>query len=201
MSLDTVTLDDALRLLSCHARSRRTDGEEIVVANGRYGPYIKKGTETRSLADEEQLFTVTPRRRWPSSPSRRSGAGAVQAKPPLSDLGPDPGTGQADRRQGRPVRALRDRRRDEREPPSRRRPEGLTMDRALELLAERRAKGPAPKRTRRAAGRALTHDRRPDPLSSSVRDAERIVARAGSGVSRSRSDAGITVAGGRVVSL
>ena len=60
MSLDTITLEDALRLLSLpRTLSVPNDGEEIQVANGRYGPYIKQGKETRSLGDEEQLFTVT----------------------------------------------------------------------------------------------------------------------------------------------
>ena len=59
MSLDTITLDDALRLLTLPRTLTAPDGEEILVANGRYGPFIKKGSETRSLASEEQLFTVT----------------------------------------------------------------------------------------------------------------------------------------------
>ena len=59
MSLETVTLEDALRLLSLPRVLKTSDGEAIQVANGRYGPYIKMGAETRSLADEEQLFTVT----------------------------------------------------------------------------------------------------------------------------------------------
>ena len=121
MSLETLTLEDALRLLSLPRVLTAPDGEEIQVANGRYGPYIKKGSETRSLTDEEQLFTVTVEEATAmlAQPKERRGRG--QAKPPLKDLGPDPTTGQADRRQGRTVRPVRDRRRDEREPPARRR--------------------------------------------------------------------------------
>jgi len=151
MSLETVTLEDALRLLSLPRALTAPDGEEIQVANGRYGPYIKKGTETRSLASEEQLFTVTPEEAMEllAQPKERRGRG--QAKPPLKDLGPDPASGKPIVvKEGRFGPYVTDgetnaslRRGDD--------PEGLTMDRALELLAERRAKGPAPKKTRRVA--------------------------------------------------
>ena len=154
MSLDTITLDEALRLLSLpRTLSAPNDGEEIQVANGRYGPYIKQGKETRSLADEEQLFTVTTDEALAllAQPKERRGRG--QAKPPLKDLGPDPGTGKPIVvKEGRFGPYVTDgetnaslRRGDD--------PEGLTMDRALELLAERRAKGPAPKKTKRVAGK------------------------------------------------
>ncbi len=153
MSLETITLDDALRLLSLPRTLDSPDDEEIVVANGRYGPYVKKGKETRSLADEEQLFSLTTDEALAllAQPKERRGRG--QPKPPLADLGPDPASGRTivvkDGRFGPYVTdgetnaSLR--RGDE--------PEGLTMDRALELLAERRAKGPTPKRPRRAAGK------------------------------------------------
>ena len=62
MSLDTVTLDDALRLLSLPRVARHRPGRRrarSTAQNGRYGPYVKKGAETRSLDDEEQLFSVT----------------------------------------------------------------------------------------------------------------------------------------------
>ena len=61
MSLETVTLEQAVQLLSL-PRVVGTDpdgGEEITAQNGRYGPYLKKGTDSRSLASEDQLFTVT----------------------------------------------------------------------------------------------------------------------------------------------
>ena len=59
MSPETVSLDDALRLLTLPRVVGELDGEEVTAQNGRYGPYVKKGSESRSLETEEQLFTVT----------------------------------------------------------------------------------------------------------------------------------------------
>ena len=140
MSLDSVTLEDALRLLTLPRRLVGADGEEILVSNGRYGPYVKKGSETRSLASEEQLLTVTAEEAEAllAQPKTRRGRGA--AKPPLREIGTDPGNGRqvvvkdgrfgpyvtdgetnASLRKGDTV-------------------EALTPERAFELLAERRAK-------------------------------------------------------------
>jgi DNA topoisomerase-1 len=153
MSLESLTLEDALRLLSLPRALTAPDGEEILVSNGRYGPFIKKGKETRSLGEEEQLFTVTTDEALAllAQPKERRGRG--QAKPPLKDLGADPASGKLIVvKEGRFGPYVTDgetnaslRRGDD--------PEGLTMDRALELLAERRARGPAPKKTRRPAGK------------------------------------------------
>ena len=150
-----MTLEDALRLLSLPRALEPGDGgDEIQVANGRYGPYIKRGAETRSLTDEEQLFTITSEEAIAllAQPKERRGRG--QAKPPLKELGPDPGTGKPivvkDGRFGPYVT-------DGETNASLRRGddvEALTMDRALELLAERRAKGPAPKKTRKRAAKS-----------------------------------------------
>ena len=92
MSPETVTLEEALRLLTLPRTLGESDGEEVVAANGRYGPYVKKGKESRSLDTEEQLFTITldealaklaepssgaaapPRRRSRSSATTRSAA-------------------------------------------------------------------------------------------------------------------------------
>ncbi|HLZ38447.1 MAG TPA: type I DNA topoisomerase [Mycobacteriales bacterium] len=154
MALDTVTLADALRLLAL-PRVLGVDpafGEEVTAQNGRYGPYVKRGSESRSLEHEEQVFTVTldealallaqPRGRGP-----RAGAAAA---PPLRELGPDPAT-------GRPM-VVKDGRfgpyvTDGETNASLRKGDdvaGLTLERAAELLAERRAPGPA---TRAARGR------------------------------------------------
>ena len=151
MSLDTVTLEDAVRLLTLPRTLEAPDGEEIVVSNGRYGPFVKKGSETRSLDSEAQLLTLTVEEAEEllAKPKERRGRGAP--KPPLKELGPDPSSGKPlvvkDGRFGPYVTdgetnaSLR--KGDE--------VEGLTLERALELLAERRAKGPSePRRTSRA---------------------------------------------------
>ncbi|MDQ4104177.1 MAG: DNA topoisomerase, partial [Actinomycetota bacterium] len=150
MTVETVTLEDALRLLSL-PRVVGTDpetGQEITAQNGRYGPYLKKGTDSRSLADEEHIFTVTldEAHKIYAEPKRRGRQAA--AKPPLRELAPDPVTGKpmivkegrfgpyvtdgagvnASLRKGDNV-------------------ETLTDERAAELLAEKRAKGPATPRS------------------------------------------------------
>jgi DNA topoisomerase I len=148
MSPETVTLEEAVELLSLPRTLAGSDGEEILVSNGRYGPFVKKGAETRSLESEEQLLTITPAEAEAvlAQPKQRRGRGAP--KPPLKELGPDPGS-------GRPL-VVRDGRfgpyvTDGETNASLRRGddvEQLTLDRALELLAERRAKGPAQPRRR-----------------------------------------------------
>ncbi|MGD9987813.1 MAG: type I DNA topoisomerase [Pseudonocardia sp.] len=162
MSVETVTLDDALRLLSL-PRLVGTDpesGDEITAQNGRYGPYLKKGTDSRSLTDEEQMFTVTLEEaleiyKQPKQRGRRTAA----ATPPLRELGNDSATGKpmvikdgrfgpyvtdgetnASLRKGDSV-------------------EEITDERASELLADRRAKAPvkkAPARKKTAAASKST---------------------------------------------
>ncbi|HEU0337061.1 MAG TPA: type I DNA topoisomerase [Gaiellaceae bacterium] len=143
MSLDTVTLDDARTLLSLPRTLVAPDGEEITVANGRYGPYVRKGNQTGSLASEEQLLTITTEEALAvlAQPKQRRGRGAP--KPPLKDLGPDPATGKPlvvkDGRFGPYVT-------DGETNASLRRGdsvEALTVERAVELLTERRAKAGA----------------------------------------------------------
>ncbi len=84
--------------------------EEITAQNGRYGPYLKRGTDSRSLATEDQMFTITldEALKIYAEPKRRGRQGA--ATPPLRELGSGPGVGEADGDQGRPVRSVRHRR-------------------------------------------------------------------------------------------
>ena len=95
MTTDTVTLEEALRLLSLPrlVGSDPESGDEITAQNGRYGPYLKKGTDSRSLTSEEQLFTVTLDEaleiyKQPKQRGRRTAA----ATPPLRELGEDSAT-------------------------------------------------------------------------------------------------------------
>jgi DNA topoisomerase I len=151
MSLDTVTLEDALRLLSL-PRVVGTDasGEEITAQNGRYGPYLKKGTDSRSIDSEEQLFEITLEEALAiyAQPKQR-GRGRTSAAP-LRELGTDPTSGlPVVVKEGRFGAYVTDgesnatlRRGDS--------VESVTIERASELLAEKRAKGPATKRGRTA---------------------------------------------------
>ena len=108
----TVTLDDALRVLSLPrvVGVDPADGEEIVATNGRYGPYLKKGSDSRSLGPEEQLFTVGARRgAGIIRPAQRAAAAGALPPPRFANSGPTPTPGRRSA-QGRPLRAVRDRR-------------------------------------------------------------------------------------------
>ncbi|MET9108474.1 type I DNA topoisomerase [Streptomyces zhihengii] len=154
MSIDTVTLAEALKLMSL-PRVVGTDAEgvEITAQNGRYGPYLKKGTDSRSLENEDQLFSITLDEALAiyAQPKQR---GRAAAKPPLKELGTDPvserpvvvkdgrfgpyvtdGETNATLRTGDSV-------------------EDITPERGYELLAEKRAKGPAKKTAKKAAKKA-----------------------------------------------
>ncbi|MDX3214798.1 type I DNA topoisomerase [Streptomyces sp. ME02-6991-2B] len=153
MSLDTVTLEDALKLMSL-PRVVGTDAEgvEITAQNGRYGPYLKKGTDSRSLETEDQLFTITLDQALAiyAQPKVR---GRAAAKPPLKELGTDPVS-------ERPV-VVKDGRfgpyvTDGETNATLRRDddvETITPERGYELLAEKRAKAPAKKTAKKAAAK------------------------------------------------
>ncbi|MDX3689899.1 type I DNA topoisomerase [Streptomyces europaeiscabiei] len=150
MSLDTVTLADALKLMSLpRTVGADAEGQEITAQNGRYGPYLKKGTDSRSLQTEDQLFTITLEEALAiyAQPKQR---GRAAAKPPLKELGEDPvskapvvvkdgrfgpyvtdGETNATLRSGDSV-------------------ETITPERGFELLAEKRAKAPVKKTAKKA---------------------------------------------------
>jgi DNA topoisomerase-1 len=154
MDLDSVTLDDALRLLTLPRTVGEVDGEPVTAQNGPYGPYIKKGRDSRSLGSEEQLFTVTldQARELLAQPKQRGRAGRAAAAPPLRELGQEPTSGQPIvLREGRFGPYVTDgetnaslRKGDT--------AESVTLQRAVELLAERRAAGPSPRRRSASGG-------------------------------------------------
>ena len=151
MSLDTITLADAVKLLSLpRVVGADAEGVEITAQNGRYGPYLKKGTDSRSLTTEDQIFSITldEALKIYSQPKQR---GRAAAAPPLKELGADPVSGQpVVVKAGRFGEYVTDGeynatlRKDDSV-------EAITLERAAELLAERRAKGPAKKTAKRGA--------------------------------------------------
>jgi DNA topoisomerase-1 len=157
MDLETVTLEDALRLLTLPrvVGVDPANSEEITAQNGRYGPYLKRGNDSRSLTSEEQMFTITldEALKIYSEPKRRGRQAA--ALPPLRELGTDPATGKPmvikDGRFGPYVT-------DGETNASLRKGDdvvSITDERAAELLADRRARGPV-KRTARKSARKAT---------------------------------------------
>jgi DNA topoisomerase-1 len=158
MTLDTVTYEDALFLLSLpRILGTNEAGDEITVQNGRYGPYMKAGLDSRTLTSEDQLFLITLEEAldiYAKPKERRRGV----AKPPLKELGLDPTTQKPlilkDGRFGMYVT-------DGETNATLRRgdtAEGMTLERGLELLAGRRAweaeNGPSPKKSRKKAAAA-----------------------------------------------
>ena len=157
MTPDTVTLEDAIRLLSLPRTLGEIDGEPVTVQNGRYGPYVKRGAESRSLATEEDMFTVTFEQATEllAQPKAR-GRGRAAAAPPLREMGADPATGSPmvvkDGRFGPYVT-------DGETNASLRKGDEvstLTVERAAELLADRRAAAPSPRAKRTSTARTAT---------------------------------------------
>ncbi|BDZ62076.1 DNA topoisomerase 1 [Demequina sediminis] len=155
MSIDTVTLEDALRLMSL-PRVVGTDpatGEEITAQNGRFGPYLKKGTDSRTIASEQQLLDITLEEALAIYAEPKRGRGRA-ATPPLKEFGDDPTS-------GKPIVAKSGRFGDYLTDgttnvtiPRGETLDAITPERAIELLAEKRAKGPAKKPARRAGAAA-----------------------------------------------
>ena len=153
MSLTTITLEQALRILSLPrlVGVDPADGVEITAQNGRYGPYLTKDKDSRSLASEDEIFTVDLEQALAlfAQPKPRRGRG--EAKPPLREVGNDPTSGKpivvkdgrfgpyvTDGETNASLRVADD-------------PMSISVERASDLLSERRAKealeGGAPKQT------------------------------------------------------
>ncbi|MDQ1417600.1 MAG: topoisomerase [Acidimicrobiaceae bacterium] len=152
MTLDTVTLEEALRLLSLpRVVGLDVDGEEVVATHGRYGPYLKKGADSRSLVNDGQLFTVTLDEARAMFAQPKPGRSA-RTSASLRELGPDPASEQpVSVKEGRFGPYVTDgitnaslRKGDT--------VEGVTLERAAELLANRREAAPRPPRARKVGG-------------------------------------------------
>ena len=146
MSPETVTLEDALRLLTLPRTLGAPDGEDVIVTNGRYGPYVRQGKESRSLETEEQMFTITLEEALAKLAEPRT-RGRRAAAPPLRELGEDPvSKSRSTVKEGRfgPYVTDGETNASLRASDS---VETITIERAAELLQARRERGPAKKRT------------------------------------------------------
>ncbi|WP_309069306.1 type I DNA topoisomerase [Microbacterium sp.] len=151
MSPESIDLDAALKLLSL-PRLVGTDpatGEEITAQNGRFGPYLKKGSDSRSLESENQIFDVTLEQALELYAQPKYGA--RRASSALKEFEADPVSGKPIRiRDGRFGAYVTDGETNVTIPRGTT-PDEVTFERAVEMLAEKRAKGPAPKRGRGGA--------------------------------------------------
>ena len=174
MSLETVTLDEALKLLSLpRVVGTAADGTEITAQNGRYGPYLKKGTDSRSLSSEDEIFSITLEQAEAvyAQPKQR---GRAAAKPPLRELGEDPTS-------GRPI-VVKDGRfgpyvTDGQTNATLRKGDSvkdITPERAQELLAEKRAKSPTTKKTTKKTTARKTTTKKSTATSKSAKKAKTI---------------------------
>jgi DNA topoisomerase-1 len=173
MTPDTITLDDALRLLSLprkvgsyeekSAETGETVSYTVMANNGRYGPYLTRTdpdgkSQTRSLGSEDQIFSVdtAAAKELFDQPKYGRGRGRGAAKPPLRELGTDPESGRnvtikdgfygAYITDGETNRTL----------PKQYTPESISVEDAMHLLAEKRAAGPSKRRTRKAPASSRT---------------------------------------------
>ncbi|KOS10813.1 DNA topoisomerase I [Microbacterium aurantiacum] len=149
MSVDEIDLDTALRLLELPREvGIDPESEQMITAqNGRYGPYLKKGTDSRTLSSEQQIFDITLEEALAVYAQPKYGARAASSA--LKEFDADPTSGKPIKlKDGRfgpyvtdgEVNATVPRGEDAME---------ITFERAVQLLADKRAKGPAPKRTTR----------------------------------------------------
>jgi DNA topoisomerase I len=186
MSLDAITLEDALKLLRLpRVVGTDADGHKITAHNGRYGPYLKKGKESRSLETEEQIFTVTVEEAlalFAQAKQHRR-----RTKPPIAELGAHPDT-------GAPVRVM-----DGRYGPyvtdgslnatipRGTDPKSVNLGEAVELLREREARGPA-KKPRKTTKKTTTRSAKQS--TGAKKAAKRTTKKSGAARSRRGGDGG-----------
>jgi DNA topoisomerase-1 len=175
MDLQTVTLEDALKLLSLPrvVGVDPANGEEITAQNGRYGPYLKRGNDSRSLTSENQIFEIglDEALKIYAEPKRRGRTGA--AAPPLRELGNDSATGKPmvikDGRFGPYVTD------GETNASLRKGDDVLTItdERAAELLADRRARGPVKRTAKKAPAKKATARKAPTKKATAKKPAKK----------------------------
>ncbi|CAH0193923.1 type I DNA topoisomerase [Microbacterium sp. Bi121] len=189
MSVDTVDLDTALKLLSL-PRVVGVDpesGDEITAQNGRYGPYLKKGTDSRSLESEQQIFDVTLEQALAIYAQPKYGAGSRRASSALAEFDADPVSGKPIRvRDGRFGPYVTDGETNVTIPRGQK-PEDITFEIAVQMLADKRAKGPAPKRgakkapaktaAKKAPAKKAAAKKSPAKSAAAKTDAEKAAAR------------------------
>jgi DNA topoisomerase-1 len=152
MTPDAVTLEEALTLLSLpRVVGQDEEGRDIVASPGRFGPYIKRGDDTRSLQNEEQLLTITLEESLALLAQPKRGRGR-QAAEPLAELGVSPDT-------GTPIKLLAGRYgpyvtdgTTNASLPKAADPAAVTLAQAVELLRARATAGPAKRPARKATG-------------------------------------------------
>ncbi|AEF38747.1 type I DNA topoisomerase [Hoyosella subflava] len=175
MEISTVTLEEALKLLALPRVVGKDpeSGDEITAQNGRYGPYLKKGSDSRSLATEDQIFTVTldEALKIYAEPKRRGRQAA--ATEPLREVGNDPATGKPmvikDGRFGPYVT-------DGETNASLRKGDEvatLTVERGAELLADRRARGPVKRTAKKTAAKKTTAKKSPAKKTAAKKTAKK----------------------------
>ncbi len=146
MHPDHVTLEQARQLLSLPRvlGVDATTGEEITAQNGRFGPYLKRGTDSRSLASEEQLLTIGLDEALVVYAKPKYGKGSRTATPPLREIGPDPASkALIVVKEGQYGTYITD---GETNVTVKEGWETLSQEQAAHLLAEKRAAGPSKKR-------------------------------------------------------
>jgi DNA topoisomerase-1 len=197
----TLTFEQALELLRIprHVGNDPESGDEVVAHNGKFGPYLKKGSDTRSLTSEDQLLTVTLEEAQAlfAQPKQRRGRSAAA---PLREMGVDPstqlpvvlkegrfgpyvtdGTTNASLRKGDVV-------------------ESITMDRASELLAERRAAGPSTRKKKSGGAKKAAKKTTKKAAKTTAKKAAKTTAKKATAVKKSaQKAAGVTQAATKAV--
>ena len=172
MDLASITLEEALQLLSLpRLVGKDPDGQEITAQNGRFGPYLKRGSDSRSLTSEEEIFSITLEEALAiyAQPKQR---GRAAAKPALAELGQDPVSEKKILiKDGRFGPYITDGITNITIPRGET-VESINFDRAVELLAQKREKGPAQRKKSAAKKPAATKTKKAASQKKTVKTAK-----------------------------